>query len=123
MAVIGGYPFVDYFQRMIHGLEDNFEDPHFNKICMGAFKEYTGKIPCAYNMAKAFSLARKFLEENLSKRASDWEWQNIHFNEYASVPFSFSMLKPLFHRSVPAAGNANTINVSKYKHVSVDEKK
>jgi acyl-homoserine lactone acylase PvdQ len=123
MALIGGYPFIDFFQRLIHGLEANPEDPHFNKVCQGAFKENTGKTPCAYNMAKAFSLARKMLEENLSKRVSDWEWQNIHFNEFNSVPFSFTMLKPLFHRIVPVGGNGNTVAVSKTSWMKADERK
>lgn len=59
---------------MIFALNENPEDEHFNKVCLGAFKEYKGKTPCAYNIAKSFSLARRFLEENLSKRISDWEW-------------------------------------------------
>lgn len=123
MALVGGYPFTDYFQRLIHGLIDNSEDPHFNRVCMGAFKEYTGKTPCAYNMAKAFSLARRTLEENLSKRVSDWEWQNIHYNDYPSIPFSFTPLKPFFHKSVPVGGNGNTVAVSKFSLVKADETK
>ena len=45
---------------------------------------------------------------------SNWEWQNIHTNEYPNVPFSMTALKPLFHRSIPIGGNGNTVAVSKY---------
>ena len=92
-------------------------------MCAGAFKEYTGNSACAYNMAKSLSLARKFLEENLSKRASDWEWWNIHYNEYPSVPFSFTPMKSFFHKIVPIGGNGNTVAVSKYSMIKADEQK
>ena len=34
-------------------------------------------------------------------------------NEYVNMPWSRTPLKPLFHRTVGAAGNDNTPNVSK----------
>lgn len=61
-------------------------------------------------MAEAY----KFLSTEVSPDSNDWQWKNVHVNEYPHVPFSFTPLKPLFHREVPIGGNANTVKVSKY---------
>ena len=66
-------------------------------------------------MGEAFIKTIRFLKENVSPRVSDWEWQNIHSNEYPNAPHSMvPFLRPFFHRSVPLGGNFNTVAVSKY---------
>jgi Penicillin amidase len=50
----------------------------------------------------------------LSKDISDWQWKNIHTNEYPNLPWSLTPLKPLYHRETAIGGNGNTVKVSKY---------
>lgn len=38
----------------------------------------------------------------------------MHTFEYTNKPWSESILKPFFHRTVRIGGNTNTVNVSKY---------
>lgn len=33
ITITGGYPFVDFYQRMIHKLHEDELDPHFNQFC------------------------------------------------------------------------------------------
>jgi acyl-homoserine lactone acylase PvdQ len=76
-----------------------------------------------FNMVRAMAEAVDFLTKEVSENPSDWEWKNVHVNEYAHVPFSFSPMKPLFHREVPIGGNANTVKVSKYSLKRVKQQK
>ena len=54
-----------------------------------------------------------WLSSNFSSNPSKWLWRDLHFNEYPNPPWSETPLKLLFHRSVGAAGNDCTPNVSK----------
>lgn len=54
-----------------------------------------------------------WLTSKVSYWSSAWIWRNVHVNDYDHMPFSKTPLKFLFHRSVGAAGNDNTPNVSK----------
>lgn len=99
---------------MIHTLVDEPENERFNRICRGAFKEYKGKRHCIYNMAKSLAIAYDFLINEISPEPKDWQWKNVHVNEYAHIPFSLTPLKALFHRETPVGGNGNTVKVSKY---------
>ena len=112
--MVGNYPFIDFVQRMVHTLETDPENEKFNRVCRGAYKEYKGKKHCMYNMARAMAEAYDFLGTKVSPNVNDWQWQNVHVNEYTHVPFSFSPFKALFHREVPVGGNGNTVKVSKY---------
>ena len=40
------YPFIDFFQILLHTIKDDPENEKFNKICAGAYKEYKGKSSC-----------------------------------------------------------------------------
>jgi len=116
MAIVGNYPFLDFLQRMIVTLEKEPENENFNKICRGHYKDYVGKRDCMYNMARTMAEATEFLGNKVSHRFEDWQWGKLHVNEYAHVPFSYTLLKPFFHREVPIGGNANTVKVSKYSY-------
>ncbi len=109
---------------MIYAIEKNPSDDHFNKICEKGFKEYKGKQHCVYNIAKAMAETKQYLVTEVSKKEENWNWGNIHVNEYSNAPWSLTVFKPLFHREVSVAGNGNTINVSKYNlKKTVDSKK
>lgn len=41
-------------------------------------------MTCAYNMARSFLDAKEYLDEVISNKIEDWEWKNIHVNEYAN---------------------------------------
>lgn len=57
---------------------------------------------------------KDFLSKNVSEKTEEWAWGKVHVNDYANMPFSrIAPLKPIFHRTVPVPGNANTPNVSK----------
>lgn len=65
-------------------------------------------------MAVAMAESYNYLITLVSPSVKDWEWKNVHVNEYANVPWSLSPFKILFHKEVPIGGNGNTIKVSKY---------
>jgi hypothetical protein len=67
------------------------------------------------------SEAYKFLHDEISHNVKDWEWKNIHLNEYGNLPWSLSPFKPFFHREVSTGGNGNTVKVSKYSYRKVHE--
>ena len=116
LTLAANYPFIDYFQRMIHGLGEDPKEERFNKICRGYYptEEYKGDEPCIYNMVRAMADTYEFLITEVSKDMNDWKWGNIHVNEYANLPWSLTPLKPLFHREISTGGNGNTVKVSKY---------
>ena len=80
-----------------------------------AYPEYKGDNPCAYNVARAFTDTRRFMEQKVSKNHADWKWGMLHQQEYTNLPWSKTPLKFLFHKVVNTGGNNNTPNVSGYK--------
>lgn len=84
MSIFGNYAFNDFFQRLVLNIHEDPTNEHFNRICEGGFKEYRGKQACGYNIARAFSETKKFLEKEVSPRERDWEWGSVHVNEYAN---------------------------------------
>ena len=123
LALIGNYPFIDYVQRLVHTMVEDPENERFNQICSGAFPEYKGKKQCLYNIARSMSETYKFLSTEVSPESNDWQWKNVHVNEYPHIPFSFTPLKPFFHREVSIGGNGNTVKVSKYSFKKFKEMK
>lgn len=63
--IIDNYNFVDFFERMITDVQLNKDKSTFNKFCVQAY-EYEGVNSCAYNIAKAFSLAHTHLTTQVS---------------------------------------------------------
>ncbi len=115
LSIVANYPFIDYFQRMLHTLVDDPDNVDFNRICKNGYPtEYRGTRHCMYNVARAMSEAYDFLTKNVSPNSGDWMWKHVHVNEYPHIPFSLSPLKTLAHREVPIGGNGNTVKVSKY---------
>ena len=84
MSIYGNYAFNDFYQRLIFKIIEEPNDPHFNRMCEGAFKEYKGSSPCSYNIARAFSEAKKSIETKISPIEDDWNWGNAHVNEYSN---------------------------------------
>ena len=82
-------------------------------ICEGAHPSYSGLNHCAYNAAVALAETHVWLSSRVSSDPAKWLWGDLHTNEYENVPWSMTPLKFLFHKSIAAGGNDNTINVSK----------
>jgi len=99
---------------MIDTLLTDPENEKYNRVCKGAYPSYKGKRQCIYNIAKSMSEAYDFLWNEVSHNIVDWQWKNVHVNEYPNIPLSFTPFKPFFHKEVPIGGNANTVKVSKY---------
>jgi acyl-homoserine lactone acylase PvdQ len=99
------------------------ENEKFNKICRGSYPEYKGRTHCIYNVARAMAEANAFLTKEISPEIKDWEWKNVHVNEYGNMPWSLTGLKFLFHKETPIGGNGNTIKVSKYSDSKVKANK
>ena len=85
-----------------------------NRVCKNAYSDYKGTNHCAYNIARSFADTKSFLETHVSASSDNWLWRNVHYNSYTNLPFSRTSAKVLFHRNVPAGGNANTVHPSKY---------
>jgi acyl-homoserine lactone acylase PvdQ len=96
-------------------LEDP-ENEKYNKVCKNGYPEgeYQGNNHCMYNMARALAESVEFLKREVSPNPKDWEWKNLHVNEYSHMPFSQTKLKPLYHREVPIGGSYYTVKCSKY---------
>lgn len=108
------YPFNDFVQRMIRELEDDPENEDYNKLCLQKNSTYQGKSSCIYNLAKSLADTHDFLSTEVSPVSENWQWKNVHVNEYPNMPWSLTPLKFLFHREVSVGGNGNTVKVSKY---------
>ena len=107
--------------------EDKVTDMQ-NKICQNDYKdtlvempesdkhletEYKGPNFCAYNVARSFLEAKHFLMREISMNPNEWKWGMVHVNEYPMMPWSETVLKPIWHRETPTGGNMNTLSVSK----------
>jgi len=71
--------------------------------------------PCLYNLAKSLEEAYLFLEKTLGDDIEDWQWGRLHKQEYPHGSFSQTPLKPFYHRSVAAGGNARTVDVARMR--------
>ena len=116
LSVVSNYAFQDFFQRLVYILEEEPTNERYNQVCKNGYDgEYSGDKPCVYNMVRAMVEAYEFMvNEVSSKMGEDWQWHNLHVNDYPNVPWSLTPLKFFFHREIKAGGNANTIKVSKY---------
>ena len=111
MAFSDNYHFTDAFQNIIESILVEKEKSHFQIICEGSYPDNAPKglsNHCAYQIAMALLDAKEFLERNVSADVKDWAWGRNHVMDYTNLPFSKTILKPLFHRSVPVPGNSNT---------------
>jgi acyl-homoserine lactone acylase PvdQ len=113
MASCENYHWSDTLQRMISSVLTEKEESHFQTICEGAHPIYSGKNPCAFNIAMALIETKEFLNSKVSPNPSKWLWGDLHVNEYVNLPWSRTPLKPFFHKAVATPGNDNTPNVSK----------
>lgn len=111
-----------FVQKLILKLSDGEVPEKYNKLCKKAyFDGYNGDEQCQHNLARAFFDAYIHLEKLLGSDTKNWEYRNVHVNEYVSMPWSLTPLKPLFHRETPTGGNGQTPGVSKYKLGSIKE--
>ena len=113
MTVIDNFPFIEYFQRLIHSLAKDPENQSFNDVCNQL--DHQTKHPCQLNIARAMVDTHVLLTNEISPYPGDWMWKRVHTSDYPHIPFSMSPLKFLFHREVPTAGNENTVKVSEYQ--------
>eukprot|EP00347_Sterkiella_histriomuscorum_P007762 403347656 len=121
LQMSANYPFNDFVQRMFRELESNPEDEDFNKLCHIKNSTYQGKSPCIYNLATSLAQTHDFLTTEVSPVAANWQWKNVHVNEYPNMPWSLTPLKFLFHRETAVGGNGNTVKVSKYTMRKLDQ--
>ena len=112
-AFSDNYHFTDAYQNLMTDVLEKKEESHFQILCKGAYEAYSGSNYCAYSVAMALVQTDDWLSKNVSRDSSKWLWRDLHVNEYPNLPWSKTMLKYLFHRSVGVPGNDNTPNVSK----------
>lgn len=74
-------------------------------------------------MALSFHEAKVYLETEINPNSEEWQYRNVHVNQYANQPWSMTPLKKLFHREVPIGGNTNTPSVSKSGMSKVSQNK
>jgi acyl-homoserine lactone acylase PvdQ len=114
LKIVDSYFFIDFLQRMMFELDQGTLSAEKAKLCSGAYS-YKGPKVCEFNMAMAFVEAHKKLT-SISAQESNWQWSQIHFNDYPTLPWSKTPLKFLFHRTTPTFGNTNTPHVSKVSY-------
>ena len=110
------YLFNSIKPRIVEQAANNGVESVFNPICKNGYEgfDYKSGNDCAYNLAKSFVAAKRFLEENVSSRSDDWKWGRLIVKDWTNLPWSKTPLKPFFHRQTATQGNANTIDVSRY---------
>lgn len=106
---------------MIRELEEDPESEYFNKLCIIKNSTYKGNSHCIYHMTQALAEAHDFLTTEISPVPENWQWKNVHVNEYPNMPWSMTPLKFLFHREMAVGGNGNTVKVSKYTFRKLDQ--
>ena len=74
LELSANYPFLSFAKRLIKIIAEDPENEDFNKLCHGAYKEYTGAHQCSYNLARSLAEGYTFLVENVSPKMEDWEW-------------------------------------------------
>ena len=116
MSFTEGYTYMEFIVTLLKSVALEGPDSKFNKVCELAHSDYAGDNACAYNIARAFSDTKVFLEMNVSKDKDDWKWSNVHVISWSHSLWSSTILKPFYHREVHTGGNTNTVNVAKYKH-------
>lgn len=99
---------------MIRELDEDPENENYNKVCRNAYPEYKGNQQCLYHIARSMAETYQYLTNEISSDISDWEWKNVHVNEYPNLPWSMTPLKFIYHRETSVGGNGNTVKVSKY---------
>ena len=115
VSFLDAYPQTEFILTLLNSIAKEGTNPKYMNICKGAYPEYEGKNICGYNVAAAFSKAKKFLEQNISTNPDNWKWGNVHVVYYSNMPWTLTPMKGLFDRQVKAGGNSNTPHVSKYQ--------
>lgn len=105
-SLVDHYGFAPLYLKIVKETAAGTLEERFNKLCNRGFgDDYKGSDSCAHNIAKAFIETLKTLETKIGTNHEDWQWRNVHVNEYPSHPWSLTKLKPLFHREVSTGGN------------------
>lgn len=71
--------------------------------------------PCLWNVIKSLEDTWIYLQEKAGPNVEQWQWGTLHSNHYPHSPFSLTLLKKIFHRSLPTPGNTRTVRVSAVK--------
>ena len=66
VAFLDGYTQTEFILTLLNSIAKEGTNPKYVNICKGAHPDYEGKNVCGYNVAVAFSKAKKFLEQNVS---------------------------------------------------------
>lgn len=66
LSFVANYPFIDFYQRLIHGLSIDPKIQKYNKICKGYYEEYKGEEHCIYNMVRAMADTYSWLSARVS---------------------------------------------------------
>ena len=108
---------------MVKSIHSEGSDSRFTSLCKGAHEEYSGADACAYNMARAFSDAKVFLEKNVSKHTSDWEWGKLHTITWKNDPLADTWLRRFYVKEVSVGGGMNTVSCAKFTQSVPDANK
>lgn len=80
MLFSGTYHFMDTFYRLVTSVRDEGESSRYQVLCEGAHKEYSGRNPCAFNLAMALVETKQFLSSEVSWNSDNWTWGTQHVN-------------------------------------------
>lgn len=64
MTVVDNFPFIEYFQRLIHTLAKDPENQSFNGVCTQS--DQHEKYPCQLNIARAMVDTNELLIKEIS---------------------------------------------------------
>ena len=124
LLLLDNFVFTDFYHKLVVRMAQGGSMQRYHRLCRGAYgKAYSGADPCKFNVAYSFVLAKQWLMKEVSPRAEDWLYRNVHVNMYPSQPWSMTPLKALFHREVPTGGNSQTPGVSKYRMSNIEDHK
>ena len=71
VTIVDNFPFIDYFQRLIHTLAKDPDNQTFNKVCKNGY-QYEGQYPCQFNLVRAMADTYNYLVTELSPEQHDW---------------------------------------------------
>jgi len=113
-AVIGNFKFEAFLYRKVIGWNKETDAKFDDYWCLNSENKDVNS-PCLYNLVKSLEETYLELKGKLGSDMNQWEWGKIHHSHYAHFPFSETPLKPLFHRSKPAAGNQRAVYSTGYR--------
>ena len=63
LSMTDNYLYHEFLQTLLKSVQKDGGNSKYSKFCEMAYPEYKGNDPCAYNVARAFSDTKRFMEE------------------------------------------------------------